>query len=279
MSCAHSRRAPCASAIPSPSYPLLRECRDTHRRLRVNLFHRRLKPPLRYFLYISDTKLDMLFGQIDPGLRRRVSAEAKVDLKLASLVLRQSDRPEAARMANLRVVEHYLDTHHQVGTVRAPGHEYFRGSMAMQWGWLWDYTNVDTPTGGRDTVFFKGRAGEHVVVLAGSRRHVLGEQPAAENSDLDAGSHLPYILAYIAEHISGSPELHPKWAALRRGASAGRKPDKYGLQAALEVDLRGPEQHLEFLAIPLAQGDLPRHRGATHGTLATPLYVAITGMQ
>jgi len=57
------------------------------------VFRRRRRPPLRYYLYVSNTKLDMLFEQIDPALRRRISAEAKVDLKLASLTLRRADTP------------------------------------------------------------------------------------------------------------------------------------------------------------------------------------------
>ena len=45
--------------------------------------------PLRYYLYISDSKLDMLFEQMnDHGVLKRISAEVKVDLKLVSMTLR-----------------------------------------------------------------------------------------------------------------------------------------------------------------------------------------------
>jgi hypothetical protein len=55
------------------------------------------EPSLRYFVYVSDTKLNNLFDQISPKLRQRLSAEAKVDLKLASLTVKeaQSRRPPA----------------------------------------------------------------------------------------------------------------------------------------------------------------------------------------
>jgi hypothetical protein len=75
----------------------------------------------------------MLYEQIDPGLRRHLSAEAKVDLKIASVTLRQAERSPAARIAKLRMVEQYIDASHHVGTISSPGQEYFRGSMAMRW--------------------------------------------------------------------------------------------------------------------------------------------------
>lgn len=260
---------------------------------------RREKPPLRYFLYISDAKLDMLFEQIDPALRRRISAEVMVDLKLASLTLRQTDTP-AARIAKLRMVERYIDTHHHVGTISTPGHEYFRGSIPMRWGWLthgYDYDN-DPPTLGLDTVFFRGQQGTHVVVLAGSRRHVLGEQPAAEDSKLSAHSATPNIFAVIAEHISGNPRLGQYWRDLRAtdpstGGSedvcAAHDPPEVGLREAAQVRLRGPVQHLEFLALPLVHGEEveididgwpgPDVRETVHAVLATPLYVAMASNQ
>jgi hypothetical protein len=61
---------------------------------------RRRKPPLRYFLYVSDAKLDMLFEQIDPALRRRVGAEAKTVSHLGFFVSRLRQVTAAARVAN-----------------------------------------------------------------------------------------------------------------------------------------------------------------------------------
>lgn len=254
---------------------------------------RRKRPPLRHFLYISDTKLDMLFEQIDPALRRHISAEVKVDLKLASLTLRQTDVPAAARIAKLQMIERYIDAHHHVGTIATPGHEYFRGSMPMQWGWLthgYDFDH-EPPRLGLDTVFFRGRQESHVVVLAGSRRHVLGEQPAPEDSKLSAHSATPNIFAVIAEHISGNPGLGQRWRFLRgvdpltggsEDVAAAHDPPEVGLREAARVRPSGPVQHLEFLALPLVQGEeveldgFPRAE-TVHAVLATPLYVAMGG--
>src|SRR5207302_1787459 len=92
---------------------------------------RREHPRLRYYLYISDSKLDMLYEQIEPRALRHLSAELKVDLKVASVILKHADNPERTRAAKLRIVERFLDRHHQVGTLDDPAGDYFRGRMQM----------------------------------------------------------------------------------------------------------------------------------------------------
>lgn len=52
---------------------------------------------LRYYLYVSDAKLDMLFEQIDRSTLKRISAEVRVDLTLASVTLTRADDPDPAR--------------------------------------------------------------------------------------------------------------------------------------------------------------------------------------
>ena len=122
----------------------------------------------RYYLYVSDTKLDMLFEQIAPELRKRISAEVKVDLKLASITLRGADSQGPTRMDKLRIVERFIYRHHIVGTVEKPGLEFFHGQLSMNWGCT------------DDAVLFRSddRENSRCVVLSGSRRHVLGEASA-----------------------------------------------------------------------------------------------------
>ncbi|WP_158929530.1 DUF7019 family protein [Streptomyces broussonetiae] len=243
-------------------------------------------------MYVSDNKLDMLYEQIDPALRRRINTEAKVDLKLASLTIKQADSPQATRMAKLRLVEHYIDTHHEVGTVQAPGQNYFRGSMPMQWGWLriMNY-RIDPVTVGNETrstvpstAFFKGRQGSDLVILAGSQHHVLGARPTEERG-LFAFSSTPSIMAVIGEHISSLTELDEYWRTEERNRHSHYRTrveaHEHGLEEAAAVRLSGPAQHLEFLAVPLLEGTVPvwgpGQDEPVHAILATPIYVAQVG--
>jgi hypothetical protein len=212
--------------------------------------------PLRYYLYISDTKLDVLFEQIPQNALKRISAEVKVDLKLASVTLRQADRPDPTRAAKLKIVERFIDSHHHVGTIQEPGNEYFRGQMDMQWGWLQDRA-----------VWFHGNDDAQCVALGGSRRHVLGEQP---NRDVESSSEATSLLVSIMSvlQIAAAGIKHenleknsPGWAEIVY---------EEGL-----LDFTGiPKQRLDFLAIPLDEAQLQKPPDV-HVVLGTPLYVAL----
>jgi hypothetical protein len=247
---------------------------------------------LRYFLYVSDSKLDMLFGQIEPSLLRRISVEAKVDLKLAAVTLRNAQDREPVRMAKLRIVERYLEQNNQIGTIERPGDDYFHGQMEMRWGWL-----ADNPGDRLPIVFFRGLRGSHLVLLAGSRRHVLGEAQDSQ-SEAPAWSALPNIMATVGERISELPELGEWIRSIRADAEKyARYPSEEvaavfdgpeaGLTAAADTFPSSPLQLMDFLAVPLAEGTLSRvlDRGASsrglarelndvHAILGSPLYVA-----
>lgn len=249
----------------------------------MRLSRRREEPRLRYYLYVSDTKLDMLFEQIDQSMLKRVSAEVKVDFTLASVTLKRADNPVPARAAKLRVVERIIDRHHHVGTIEDPGNEYFRGRMQMAWGWL-------RPPPVDDMVVFQGWQGHHTVVLAGSSRHVLGWAAAEEKPRWARSSFPDHILQTLNEHISRTPELadsireakydNPHWWPENHRTGDIR----YALNESFFLF---PDRHqrltqsLEFLAVPLIQekGRTSRHHprfGDAHNTvLGTPLYVAI----
>jgi len=195
---------------------------------------------LRYYLYISDTKLDMLFEQINPGVLKRISAEVKVDLKLASLTLRGADNPGPTRTAKLQVVERFIEKHHRVGTIAQPGLEYFRGQMDMEWGWI-----------GEDErgVWFQGNDFDdwQYVGLGGSRYNVLGELPQLQMPPMTG-------LPYIQEALQSSGFLSDP--RLTEHELTGDLPSYWHAYIDRPEYRRrthgNPSQRLEFLAVPLA---------------------------
>lgn len=255
--------------------------------------HSRVKPQLRYFVYVSDAKLEQLFQQIkviDPKLLERLSLEAKVDLKVASLAIKTAPDPASTRMAQLMVVERYIDAHQRVGTVREPGTRYFRGTMPMRWGWLSDIRNPPEGTSkeqleheymhGGNAAFFRGEHDGQIVTLAGSRRHVLGEQPSQANTRVDdcRYTHLPTVIPLIADHVGDLSDKAEFYKREYPGLNDNWPPE-ICLEACSAVELAGPPQWMEFLVVPLFEGQIPvpEHAGMVpkgHAVLATPIYVA-----
>ncbi|MGW1375159.1 DUF7019 family protein [Streptomyces sp. NPDC002446] len=219
----------------------------------------------RYYLYVSDTKVDMLLAQLDPGFDRKSSTEWGVQLPPFS-ARRTVERAPVRRFERLDHVVRHLDDFGDVGTVDEPG-AFFRGHLAMQWGHL--------PSGesgsGHSGVFFTGRTERTTVGLGGSGVHVVGAggAGAAEQSVALAGSVLPAVLAGLAAEGDGD-------ANGPLGEAGGEEAALATVRQACAA-LRGPAQTVEFLAKRLISGPSPYPEldGGRGVLLGSPLYVAL----
>jgi hypothetical protein len=250
-----------------------------------SIFSRSPSPPLRYYLYISDTKLDMLFEQVDQPTRRRISKEIRVDLKLASFTFREPEDSMPSRLAKLRIVEQYIGTYHNVGNVAEPGSQFFRGQLDMQWGRIGDekgvwFQSIDFDTG-------------QFVALGGSRYHILGEQkPNFDMMELQKWyfftslSTLPGIVEALADEVTSFHDLRLPTnfrfqgkalveESLRTLAAERREridvDSQYGTHYSQEYTI----QRLDFLAIPLLEMMINIRGYSIHTILGTPLYIAL----
>lgn len=209
----------------------------------------------RYYVYISDAKVDMMLSQIDPGFGRRITTEAGAGLKLFS-ARRTVQAPEPDHIARLERVLRHLEEEGRVGDVDEPG-PFFRGRLPMRWGPL--------PGGGASTVYFAGRTARTILGLGGSGGHVLG--PAAPPPAQFAPSSLPALLAGLGAALAGETgELPADDEHLGWVHTAGRL-------------LRGPLQEVEFVARRLLAGPSPYPeidgRPDLRVLLGSPLYVAL----
>jgi hypothetical protein len=232
-------------------------------------------PVLRHYLYISDTKVDMLLPQLDPSFEASRTVEVGADLKVGNLKRTTASSPGANRILRVERVARRLAEGGHVGTVDAPG-MYFRGRLPVQWGPLDDDGRDDS-----STVFFGGRDGRTVVGLGGSATHVLGSPADSGNPPL----YSPSLLPVLVDALRRSPDIAP---VLDTGEPHGPYPeDRTTLSATRHAVglLRGPAQTVEFVAQTLLQGPSPlRSRlGSSLGDddpedrvlLGSPLYVAI----
>ena len=233
---------------------------------------------IRYYLYVSDLKVDMLFEQVFTlGKRTR---RGKVSLKAGpvngSRETETEDR-EPDRDDKLRAVEDALASKNLVGTPQEPK-EYFRGILPMRWGL---YDDHDTrPDGYPPLVYFGGLdpTAPLIVGLGGSSVHVHGFQGATSTHSRSA---TPTLVEWL---LSGISDDDGNLSALRQKARVlgdGMLYEAIGI--ALHY-LRPPTQQLEFLAKTISVGTL---HGLEHMTglaaetkivLGTPLYVQQTHM-
>lgn len=217
-----------------------------------------------YFVYISDSKVDMLLQQIDPSTTRGRTFEVSIDLKVLKGSWGSGSIAGAERTARLQQVVRYLTEHGDVGSVDEPG-QFFWGMLPLRWGPM---VGAD----GWSLVYFGGRTEQTVVGLGGSRSHVFGATVGSDRDPPITRSLLPSLL----EGIMKAPEIGP----LLIGEDQNRQDDDHeGDAEALDAvwrmaaRLRGPAQNMEFVAKRLLHG---RHRGE-RVVLGSPLYVALVG--
>jgi len=209
---------------------------------------RRQSSPLRYFWYLSDTKLDMLLGQIGEPTWRRVTAELDLDVRLVGLKLTRPARDrsltERSWAEKAAVVEECIRRQQGIGDLTA-GRGYFAADVLMAW----------QPCDDNETVLFCGHAGPLLLVLGGSIGNLLGHPSQGGQ----VGSH-PYAIR----------------AALRSGDTSG---DIAGdMQAAALAFRDTPAQPVRFLAVAIQRGEMPAGSAHAEYLLATPLYVEAADM-
>src|SRR4051812_1970713 len=120
---------------------------------------------MRYFLYVSHAKLDLLYEQARQGLPISVEGSAEVEVKWnffkAGLRLFKRDRTPAERIS---VVEERLREQGLIGLPHAPL-SYFSGVMNARWSGI---------NANKHAVVFYGESDDARIGLVGSKKHLIG---------------------------------------------------------------------------------------------------------
>jgi hypothetical protein len=197
----------------------------------------------KYYLYLSDSKVDMLYAQGGSGRDASRGSIVKLEAVLADL----------AKVG-------------QIGTVDEPK-QYFAGAMPMRWG---PCSFPHFPDLGLSPLVYFGATTERTVLgLGGSAAHVIGEVGPTK-----AGLHslLPYFILQLRRELGESLPVDIPSEFGDRSLAAVYVATKYG---------KGPLQELEFVAKRLAYGPLggawADPEEGRNILVGTPLYVAMSG--
>lgn len=115
---------------------------------------------MKYYIYLSETKVDMLYEQIPKRLKDRLATELKIDLKFLSTTFTE-EASEGTRIAKLKVVTEYIKNNLPLGTVDMPK-KYFQGSLRLHWGLF------------KNMAYFCGMTERTIFGLGGSFANVIG---------------------------------------------------------------------------------------------------------
>jgi hypothetical protein len=85
---------------------------------------------MKYYLYISDSKVDMLLPQISDSQKKKVATEFGFDLKVFSVKRKTEVENGGERIARLEAVTSFIREFGNVGTIEHPD-EYIEDSADM----------------------------------------------------------------------------------------------------------------------------------------------------
>ncbi|MGW4527072.1 DUF7019 family protein [Amycolatopsis sp. NPDC004378] len=213
------------------------------------MFRRKAKArnPLRYLVYLSDSKIEMLLDQMPTTLRKEVASELKIDLKLLSVKL---SRPatlasSATRLSKLAVVERHLEATAPVGDLGSTN-GYFRARVDLDWAVL-----------DEGVVLFAGRSGDRLVFLGGSTANLVGGSHLAQG----LGSH-----AFI---------IQQKLAALAMGVGHETTASIGSFASEVFEQVHKVPQRAEFLARSMTAGTVEQPSVYRSYVVGSPLFVEL----
>jgi hypothetical protein len=216
---------------------------------------------LKYFLYISSSKIEMLYPQISDELKKKKANEWKIDLKFLSYSRKTEKEPHNTQQARLEAIIDTLDQQEKIGTIEGP-REYFRGQFKMRWG---IYADTGRPNEEPPLVYFGGTTADTIFGLGGSSRHVIGFRGAGNTG---SRSVTPYLIAHL---LKGLDIPNKGWDAF--GPNEDTESHTLEAIAAATDYLTGPELQMQFVAKTLIVGKWKGKKVV----LGTPLYVAEIG--
>ena len=157
---------------------------------------------MKYYIYISDTKVDMLLSQIPHEAKKKIATELKFDLKVLSASRKSETDQEDNRFTRLEAVVTFIREYGNIGTVDEPD-EYIDDVLPMRWG---PYGNLIEQT---PLVYFGGLTERTIVGLGGSMKHVIG---SVGDAYALSASITPILVSYLEKQLGlplDVPEDYP----------------------------------------------------------------------
>jgi hypothetical protein len=226
---------------------------------------------MKYYVYISDSKVDMLLPQITDEKKKKIATEFKIDLKLLSASWKSEREPINDRIKRLEVVCNFIRCYADIGTADQPG-QWIEGNLLMSWLVIPE-SNLIYLTTSRDS------SCESIVGLGGSAKHIIGNSTPSNMSPASR-SELSGLIKDLNDYFANitvdpvdkleSPSKRPLLLAKIAADLSGSIPKSAGGQFS---SFYAPpvQNQVEFLARRLLYGTINDRQVL----LATPLYIAL----
>ena len=181
---------------------------------------------LKHYLYVSRTKVKMLYAQIPSAHRHNLASQLNVDLPLDQTTTPAEGIADDALLTETKLVVQFLEDQGKVGTVEKPN-AYFKGQLPLRWGPYAEDLACEL-------VYFGGATEKTTLGLGGSLKHVLGQLGGSYPSS-SCPSHASFIVDVLTHQLSTAADDDLSDYLLE------------GIESA-STHMSGPEENIEFVA-------------------------------
>jgi len=221
---------------------------------------------MEYYLYISESKVKMLFPQIPKETKGKLGAEISANLGVlkATVKSEKESQPKENPIAQLQAVIDYLKRSEKLGSMDKP-ESWIEDTLSARVIYLAENNQV---------VFFVGTSpGGTRFALGGSAANLLSHQKA---ETVQIGwSFLPDLIQSLRIMVSVSDEKSSPESVERflSATAASNEFEWMDLLKAVQGASSGTTMRITFMAKKLLSG--AHTQDGKFGVLATPLYVAM----
>jgi len=222
---------------------------------------------MEYYLYISESKVNMLFPQIPEATKGKLGAEVGVNVGVlkATVKAEKESQSKDNLIVHLQAVVDYLKKSEDPGSVDKPK-SWIEDTLSARVIYLAENNQV---------VFFIGTSPEGTrFALGGSAANLLSHQKPEQ---VQIGwSFLPDLIRSLRAMVSVSEDKRLSQESVERFLSGTAESNEFewmDLLKAVQGASSGTTMTIKFLAKKLLSG--AHVQDGTFGVLATPLYVAM----
>jgi hypothetical protein len=208
---------------------------------------------MKYYIYISDAKVDMLLPQVPHQIKQKVATEYGLDIKIFKAQRSVESESEDNRISRLEAVLSFIQEYGKVGSVCKPD-DYIEDVMTMRFVNLGDNDSI---------VYMTGHQNDTVVGLGGSAKHLISARP-----DDASGIRFPSLSIGILDFVT-------KRLAAKEVAGPHDLDELHRMIRLEELVRDDPSMRIDFFAKSLLK--TPEPFAGKNGILATPLYLALAG--
>lgn len=187
-----------------------------------DLFGQILERKMKYYLYISQTKVNMLYAQLPPSLQ---------------IV---NDDEHSSNLTKLAIVHHYIEKYKKVGTIKEP-ETYISGILPLRYGVITEYAS--------DIAYFGDKLDGDILSLIGASNSLIGAVQRTKSN------HTPfyYTMMFLNRVANANVPVdsQPDYYSYKEASQIALKcipPERYNLDFLAKVLYR--EENL-IVATPL----------------------------